>query len=58
VEEEEIAVKFYKRMMMITVVLYKQENASKGRENTGIVVLYKQENASKGRENSFSSDLP
>jgi len=28
VEEEEIAIKFYKRMMTI-VVLYKQENASK-----------------------------
>lgn len=34
-EEEEIAIKFYERMMMI-VVLHKQENASKGWENTGI----------------------
>jgi len=29
VEEEEIAIKFYKRMMMMIVVLYKQESATK-----------------------------
>ena len=35
-EEEEIAIKFYKRMMMMIVVLYKQESATKDWENTGI----------------------
>jgi len=35
VEEEEKAIKFCKKMMSI-VALYKQENASKGWENTGI----------------------